>query len=100
MSSVSQPTTFEASVEKTGWSNTRSLARIGVANLFDRSQQAKSVSQLRWAVTEAAEGVRRRRVGLSPTAARPSEAPKFIGDHTEARSEIRETTPVAPTGER
>jgi len=57
-----------------------------------------SVSLLRWTVTEAAEGVRRRRVGLSPTEARPGGGPKFIRVDTEARIEIRETTPGAPTG--
>lgn len=36
------------------------------------------------------------RTGLSATAARPGEAPKFIRVHTEARSEIRETTSGAP----
>lgn len=37
-------------------------------------------------------------VDLSRTEARPGETPKFILDHTEARSEFRQTTPVAPTG--
>ena len=63
-----------------------------------RSQLGKSISLRPWAGTEAAEGVRRRRVGLSPTEARPGGGPKFIRVNTEARSEIHETTPVAPTG--
>ena len=38
------------------------------------------------------------RCGLSDTAARPGEAPKYIGVHTEASFEIPETARVAPTG--
>ena len=41
--------------------------------------------------------VRRRRVGLSPTEARPGEAPKYIRVDTEARTEFCVTTSGAPT---
>ncbi|HJN11189.1 MAG: hypothetical protein QGG09_01170 [Pirellulaceae bacterium] len=38
--------------------------------------------------------------GLSPTEARSAGGPEFICVDTEARSEIRQTTSGAPTGER
>ena len=64
----------------------------------DRRRFGRSNSALRWAGTEAAEGVRRRRVGLSPTEASSVGGPEFIGVVTEAREEFCLTTPGAPTG--
>ena len=92
-SSVSQPTTFEASVERPGLVFTCRQSRSVIAT------DAISDDQIRRFGGPSPKSLAALTIdfGLSHTAARSGETSKHIGVNTEARVEIRETMRVAPT---